>query len=102
MLLLLLVSAIVWLALVWKLFSKRTTGASTAGAIATVGSADKSSCRRQEYSLRYEHSVDQWEVPWMWAGRASKHEAADSATVCLRQRCTSTLSLPVHINRLHI
>ena len=41
----LFVSVMVWLALVWKLFSKRTTGASVAGAMATVGRADRSSCR---------------------------------------------------------
>ena len=41
----LLVSVMVWLALVSKLFSNRTTDASVAGAIATVGSAVRSSCQ---------------------------------------------------------
>ena len=41
----LLVSVMVWLVLVSKLFSNRTTDASFAGVIATVGSAVRSSCR---------------------------------------------------------
>ncbi len=46
----LLVSVMVWLALVWKLFSNKTTDASVAGAIATVGSAVRSSCRGRSAS----------------------------------------------------
>ncbi len=49
----LLVSVMVWLALVWKLFSNRTTGASVAGVSATVGSAVRSSYRgRSAWSVR--------------------------------------------------
>lgn len=47
-----LVRDTICVALVWKEFSKSTTGAKAAGAIATVGSTVRSSCGRQDEAVK--------------------------------------------------